>query len=148
MAAQGTGSSSSAVRLVRDQRHRAWMERYTGGVRTGSWRPQVFHRKSAKKWLLMTDNQMKVSISTVPAGWAFFQPNPELPCWQHWSTWPWIGVSRDLGSDGLAASMALLYKYKVNTTFFDDFSHGANCDLKVCLKAVGLFQFWLLMFCS
>jgi hypothetical protein len=44
--------------------------------------------------------------------------------------------------------MSLLCHYKVNVTFYDDLSHGCNCDLKVALKSAGLFQFWLLMLTS
>lgn len=97
----------------------------------GAWRPQLIHRKGAKKWLVMTDNQLAVHISMKPSGWAFFKPDPELQRWSSWRTAPCISVARDLGSDGLAASMALLYHFKINAIFYDDFSHGANCDLKV-----------------
>lgn len=145
--AAASSSDNSMRRLARPARHQAWIDRYEGGTRPGSWRPMPLHRKAAKHWLEMTDNQIRIHIDSKPEGWALFVPN-ENDCWKRWQDWPWIGVARDLSSDGLAASMALLYKYRANVSFYDDFSHGCKCDLKVCLRASGIFGMWLLMFCS
>jgi len=56
----------------------------------------------------------------------------------------------DLGSDGLAAAHAMMYaeRLKLNSGIFGDPAHGSNCDLKGNLRAVFLYQFWLLMMVS
>ena len=132
----------------REQRHKAWISRYHGGARVGSWRPVQLNRCGAKRWLVNVDGQLRLQVATSPSGWKYFQYDASLPCWSHWSRWPWCGVAMDLGSDGLAASSALLHLYDCNITRFDDFSHGANNDLKVTLKACGLFSFWLVCMIS
>ena len=132
----------------REQRHKAWISRYHGGARVGSWRPVQLNRCGAKRWLANLDCQLRLQVATSPSGWKYFQYDASLPCWSHWSRWPWCGVAMDLGSDGLAASSALLHLYDCNNTRFDDFSHGANNDLKVTLKACGLFSFWLVCMIS
>lgn len=47
-----------------------------------------------------------------------------------------------------ASVSANVLRPEANVFFWNVFSHGCNCDTKVALRSVGMFQFWVLMFCS
>ena len=131
------------------RRSRAYLSRHKKSQDAGhSWRPTKIYRAAAKRWAVNIDCQLQ--HSTVLPGLSFFRKSLE-PCWATWHTWPHIVFGRDLGPDGEAATWAFSHgpaTLQLNCDTFDELGHGGNNDLKMTLRQVQLFQFWLLMLVS
>ena len=134
-------------------RHLAWVRRddephdkETGRAPILAWRAKPIYRKGAKKVLVDWDNQIRQS--TPLSGRIYYKPDPALPMWNNWRTWPHLGMSHDLGSDCLCASHAGERKWQLNFSKFNDLDHGCQRALVDCLKSSGLYDFWLLMMVS
>ncbi|CAK0797975.1 unnamed protein product [Prorocentrum cordatum] len=124
--------------------HRAWLQR--GRHQKGqSWRPAVLHRAAAASWCTALDNAMKHVTET--DGLSYLRPDASDK-WHdaNWRNWPHMSLPMDLGPDGMAGCNALLYKWKLNLTRIDEFSHGSNNDLKVYLKEIGMWDLAILLF--
>ena len=91
------------------KRQRAWLSR-DGSTKPASWRPTKLHRLSTKWWLAALDNQIQVSTQFV--GIKHFQFADRWG--DKWSEWPGIGLTIDLGSDGVCAYHAMVYLWEVN----------------------------------
>lgn len=124
-------------------RQLAWIQKDDTGVEDELWRPPKVHRMAAKHWLQRADNQIRVS--TVFKGWKTFQFDGSGEEWQDPYEYPRIAIAIDLGGDGLCACNALLYKYDVNAWVFPDLSHMIKCQFQGVMKAVGLWNFVLLL---
>ena len=57
---------------VQASRHAAWVHR-NDNTKSGAWRPQAQHRASTKRWLRVTDTQIRQA--TTLSGWKAFQPD-------------------------------------------------------------------------
>lgn len=75
--------------------------------------------------------------------WFVLRPDRSGP-WRHWRQWPHMLLSADRGSDGVAAYFWLLSQGCCLTAAWD-WSHGAQNDWKGALRALGLWELWLLM---
>ena len=121
------------------KRQRAWLRRdETAEPKT--WRPTKLHRVSTKWWLLQIDNQIRQC--THFSGLAHFQIRDD---WGHWSKWPHCSLSIDLGSDGVCAYFAAIYKFKLNMILFPDESHSCKNSFIECAKESGVWHLLLLM---
>ena len=67
--------------------------------------------------------------------------------WNHWSTWPGLTCTMDLGSDGVCAAHCLIFLWFCNMIIWPDGSHGAARDFALLLGAMNLKSFWLFMVC-
>ena len=129
-------------------RQRSWLRRGEPGVKAESWRPKKVHRVNAKHWLAATDNQLRISTSA--EGWKTFAYAETKETWaaSNWPRWPWMGIALDQGSDGVAATYALEYKFRCNVSKFGDFGHGAHKDVQVALRSAALFDYALVFMVS
>ena len=125
------------------ERQRAWLSQTMKETRP-AWRPAKRHRTGAKKWLIALDNQIKTTTSR--RGLVDFQYNEKWG--SDWRLWPCVGVSSDLGSDGVSAIHAMLYKYDISMYFFPDESHAIKNSFVQFLKDVKLWNLWLLFLIS
>lgn len=125
------------------KRQRAWLTRGSedGSARPATWRPIKFHRLSTKWWLVSLDNQ--VQTSTRFAGLDAFNWTPLWP--KDWRLWPCLGLSMDLGSDGVSAFHAMCYKWRVNVFLLADESHSIKKSFNEMLRMTGLWELFLLM---
>lgn len=130
------------------ERHQAWLKRtaVVAGVRD-AWRPVKRHRASAAKWISQNDNQLRVC--TAVGGLVCIRPEPSTNSWSEgaWRSWPFASVALDQGGDGLAGLYACQYKPELRLNLFGwfDLSHGACRDVETAFRAVGKWQFMLLM---
>ena len=99
----------------------AWIQKDETGIDDELWSLLKVHRKSAKKRIERSDNQIR--DSTVSLGWHTFQLDEESEDWKDPYEYPRVAIAIDLGGDCLCAANALLYKYDVNAWVFPDFSH-------------------------
>ena len=90
------------------------------------------------------DIDNKLRINTVWGGLNFFLED-ERAIWRDWRLWPQLGVARDMESSGNAGMNALLDYYGVNACDWPDQSHAIKCVRDIILKALGLYDFVLLM---
>ena len=123
------------------QRQASWI---AGPQKQQSWRPVKLHRLGAKHWLMCLDNQIRVS--TVFGGLSYFIKDT-------WTDkcpfdWPGLQLSIDLGSDGVSAWHALLYHWNIIAWLVPDESHSIKNYLLEVLKAIGLYDLWLLLLIS
>ena len=143
-----TGRSASET-VAKAWRHRqlAYLKR-TPSTPSTTWRPQKLERSGANTWLMCLDKQVLVSLGL--PGLSFFKPQGDDPLWQHWSRWPHFNVGMDLGPKGNAGMAAIEYKpdLQLNVDASPCVPHGANCDQKVILKSMGLFEMWMLYMIS
>jgi hypothetical protein len=143
---QPVGSGGGALArhgTLTNFRHRLWVSRGRREAGTLTWRPVPVHRLNAKKWCCALDNQNRVMSEM--GGLVYLQRNDTDLMWKDWRRHPHASVVMDLGSDGLSGSNALMYMFLLSLTRIDDFAHGCNCDIRVMLKAVKYWSFWLLM---
>lgn len=132
---------------TRRQRHMAWLNRGRFGVaQSMSWRPVKYHRVAAKRWLSNLDNGIR--CTTGGPGLALFSYDAARPERAGWRTWPFLGISQDLGSDGNCGYHFAAYALGLSVLQFGDPSHGANRDLTLSLKDAGFFSLWLLCMVS
>ena len=122
-------------------RQAAWI---SGASTSASWRLSKLHRVSAKHWLMQIDNQLR--SSTHFDGLSSFQ----LSAFQGVSPfdWPGIQLSMDLGSDGVSAYFAMIYKFYLNLWLVPDESHSIKNSFIEMLKAAGMYDLWLLLLIS
>ena len=124
-------------------RHRAWLMRGRSAyAKARGWLRAPRYRRAAKKWLQMTDNQIRVT--TPFKGWSHFYPgrkknNPAFAP-SRWRTWPHAGASIDHDSDGLCGVHGLVQKWRCNVTRWSDPSHAAHRSCGEGLAKVGLKQ--------
>ena len=142
---QRQDSAEGGDELGDTARQRAWLTRTATSVNPTSWKPVTWHRLAARKWALAIDNQLQ--YSTEYAGLKYFRRD-ESDLWTRWEEWPTLGISIDLGSDGVAGWCALAYGYSVNTFLLPDASHSVQRSFEGMLKDSGLWDFWLLMLIS
>ena len=145
-------TASKAARLLRGTffgRQQAWLRRRCGGADPASWRPLKQHRVASKRYLHIMDNQLRVS-SPNPGGLSYYFKDDDVPLWsdENWRKWPHLCLGMDQGADGLSAGWAGVYFFKLNLTLVFDPSHGANKDVDLAIKRVGVDDFWRLMMVS
>ena len=131
----------------RTERQRLWLCRRSATYT--SWRPRTLHRMASKRWLCNLDQQVMVSTAWAD-GLKHLRPIPEDPVWdpKNWRQWPHLSIAMDLGSDGLCAVMAAMYKYGLNVSMRPDPSHNGCCDFDEALRVCGIKGFWLCMVIS
>ena len=92
------------------------------------------HRVATKWWLIAADNQLENSSHL--NGLVDFMLTPEW-LMAEWRLWEHLGLSIDLGSDGVAAVSAMIYKWAMNVLLFPDESHSCKNSL-IGIGLVGL----------
>lgn len=100
-------------------------------------------RVKARNWCLVLDNQLRSCSGR--SGLRYFVRDELSELWSSPFSWPWLGISMDLGSDGNSCVHALGRLFSINCDMFNDQSHGASCDWDLMLKAVGAKSMWILM---
>ena len=120
-------------------RQAAWLQ----GSKTQSWRPTKWYRVAAKHWCIAADNQIKNMTSF--NGLSSFQLQNILEKNLGWRQWPTLGISIDLGSDGLCASFFLMFKLKLNMFLLPDESHAIKNSFLEFLKSIGAYDLVLLL---
>lgn len=68
--------------------------------------------------------------------------------WSTWSSWPYLAVNADLGSDALSGYQALQRHCALNCDLVPDVSHGVHNDVKLALSATGLYGFFIVAVCA
>ena len=83
---------------------------------------------SAKRWLDHLDEQMQ-QLSEYPSLFAVMY-DEEDPRWRadRWRSWPYIAVNMDLGPDGVCATNAMEYRWRMNFDRIGDFAYGVHND--------------------
>ena len=126
------------------ERHRAFLKRKKGGTK---WRARKLYRVAAKRFCQNLDNQYRCSANKL--GLVHFQPDKKLKVWSSWKTWPHFGLAMDLGGEQNTGQHALLRKFKLNGTLWNDPNHGCNCDLDLAVNWTelrGLIILWAIHF--
>ena len=127
-------------------RQQAWLDRANPDVAPDAWRPSVtMYRSSAKKWMINVDMQLQQCSAT--KGLVDLTYDPEKPVWQktNWRNWTGMGIAMDFGSDGVSAVHGCQYLFLMNVWIFPDQAHGGNCSFFDVLRAIGLWDFFLLI---
>lgn len=87
-----------------------------------------------------------------PQGIAEFFYKEGDPAWadSSWSRWPHLGLSMDLGPDGVCGVHALQRKpeWLANLTVWPDPGHGIHKDFDAALRGLGLQNLWLVLVIS
>ena len=96
-----------------------------------------------QKWALALDNQIRVS--TCRNGLKYFKFELGASDWLRWDQWPGLGVSMDLGSDGVSGFSALAYHMDLNIWMWHDPPHAAQRSFDAVLREMKIWNFWLLM---
>ena len=109
------------------KRQKSWLERGDGTAPV-AWRPVKLGRQGARAWLTAIDNKLKTS--TCCRGLVDFNWTAEWG--DHWPTWRGLGVSIDLGSDGVSAWHAMVYHWRINSWLFPDESHSCKNSFFRC----------------
>lgn len=93
------------------------------------------------------DNQARIAGDKV--GLAMFKPDGSS-VWapENWRSWPYVGISSDLGSDANAGYYALERLFELNCDQYNDVSHGLTRDLDLALKGAELWSFALCLVIS
>lgn len=138
--------SETGVAPADAERQLAWLRRASEKAGPDAWRPPALHRAVARRWVLSLDHMLQVGTSH--AGLVHFKYKPDCPLWQRWETWPGIGVSMDMGADGLAGMAALQYGFETNIWCWPDPSHACQRSFEGALKDCGVWQYWLLLLIS
>lgn len=128
-------------------RHRLWLKRKQSSAGDfGGWKPPKRYRVAAKHWALNVDNSLRHTLGL--EGLVAFRVPDEADrkgtSWEGWRGWRHLLVSADQGSDGVCAMNYLLDK-QVHMSVIADWSHGAQNDLKECLRSASLYPYMLLM---
>lgn len=103
-------------------------------------RPVELFRVAGKILLIGLDNQVRTI--TYLRGLVDFVHDDT---WGAWNTWKGVTLSIDLGSDGLCAAFAALYKYKMNIVLLPDESHSCKNSWQEVIRRLGLTDLWHLL---
>ena len=122
-----------------NKRHVQWLRRAATPVRkAAAWRPRQRYRVAAQRWLAQADNQLRLGTSF--GGLTYIWYRADAPQWRtsEWRTWPGASTALDQGSDGLCATMALLYNESIqsNLIVWYEWSHGAENDMMGCYTEI------------
>lgn len=148
----GDKRMTAMVAAAATERQRMWVrKRVAPESRSAAWRPKKRHRTAAKVWAMILDQQVRTV--TEHSGLAVFDKDrgggdgdhASASLWSDWRRWPHLSLSSDQGSDALSGIHALMYKFRLNVSFFPDPSHACHRDVLMMLKTVGLYEFWLLL---
>ena len=120
-------------REAQAERHKNWLHRSDPAVEPAAWRPLPRYRVNAKHVQCYLDLQFRTM--TGHGGLSFFKM-PDLPTklWQHWSTWPHLCISSDLGSDNNSAYHSLERQYGLNCDLWNDWWHGDSRDFTLAVQ--------------
>jgi hypothetical protein len=118
------------------RRQSAWLQREVHSIDDEAWRPLKAHRTAAHGWLIRTEHQLK--YSTAYKGWSRFQFREGAAEWQPSLSWPGMSVCIDIGSVGLGAASARMYKFGMSIRMYADFSHMDKRAFEGAMKMVGL----------
>ena len=143
----GTGRAEAIAGTTR--RHYFWLRKRArpNEVTTEGWRPQKRYRVATKRWRKQVDTMLKYGTSF--KGLVAFKRQPKQSQWSEaaWRSWPFLVLTPDQGSDGVAGINALLRKseLKLNVDAFWDPWHGVQNDIELGYKKEGLYPFVLLL---
>ena len=87
----------------------------------------MFHREGARRarrWVWHIDNILR--HHTTFGGYDHFKYNDEDSRWHHWSTWPYMFIAMDLGSDGVAGVHWMMGLGDCCLDFAGDESHSGK----------------------
>ena len=123
-------------------RQRMWLKRGLDTQGGATWRPAKRYRTAARRWIWNVDNQLQAS--THCNGFSFFCRDAKSFPWrdEDWHLWPFICGAFDHGSDGVAASNALKYGWRLNYADKYDPSHGAHLDVNQTITDLDLKGLW------
>ena len=127
---------------LRALRHRMWVRRAKKDTPKGAWAHRKTERGPAKKWC--DDIDGKIQTSTIYNGLKHFTKD-DRDCWKDWRTWPTLQISRDFEAPGCSGMKSLEYFFLCNVVDLPDQSHAFKCVSEIVWKAMGVYDFILLM---
>ena len=120
---EGSGASEADLALCikeQHQREKAWVTRKRAKVaETGKWQQRKRHRKAAWIYSCMLNHQ----LHTLTMGFVnllYWMQPVVLATRGHWSTWPLLSISPDMGSEDLYLDILSSGRHQtiVNKLFF------------------------------
>ena len=115
------------ARQTISERHTAWLQKTTTQARV-TWKPIVWYRLSAKKFLAAWGNELQRCVGW--SGLAHLQYDSTCARWSdaEWRRWPPCSRAIDQGGDGMSGMAAAKYLLKLKTTDAYDWAHGVYRD--------------------
>ena len=135
-----THLSKQESRRTISERHTAWLQKATLQARV-TWKPIVWYRLSAKKFLAAWDNELKLCVGW--EGLAHLTYDTTCARWSdaEWRRWPHCSRAIDQEGDGMSGMAAAKYRLKLNVTDIYDWVHGVCRDWEAATTVVNKWPF-------